>query len=330
MIQIQYQSSNSVVTDYYLNIIAKILNDGIYDTNHKLYDCKKEDIIIVPTSIEFCKVYLKGFRRIIYWMQGLDGEESYLKHHSSIRRQILDKITKFALKRSTAIFFVSEEMKRYEEEKLKINVSDRSFIMPCFNVSKEEGLYFDENKYEKNVFTYVGSLTRWQCFPQTVDLYKKIENTREDVELRVYTFSEEEAERVLKEKKVRNYLVTSVSPDKMTSVLREVKFGFVLRDNIPVNRVATPTKLSSYLSAGVIPIFSDCLVDFYEKTKKMDYIVPMDDYDLVPDKLQYLMEHKTSVEHLKKEYQYLFETYYNPDYYVGRYKTRLRKLVESQ
>lgn len=48
----------------------------------------------------------------------------------------------------------------------------------------------------------------------------------------------------------------------MSEALADVKFGFVLRNDVPVNRVATPTKLSSYLSAGVIPVFSKYLKDF--------------------------------------------------------------------
>lgn len=70
----------------------------------------------------------------------------------------------------------------------------------------------------------------------------------------------------------------------MTDTLRDVKFGFVLRDDIAVNNVATPTKLSSYLSAGVIPIYSSALKDFYEKTKFMHCFVLVDDM-VVPDKL---------------------------------------------
>lgn len=90
---------------------------------------------------------------------------------------------------------------------------------------------------------------------------------RGDVELRVFTFSVDQANKLLEERGIKNYSVTSVPPDQMTEALRDVKFGFVLRDDIAVNNVATPTKLSSYLSAGVIPVYSTALKDFHEKRK---------------------------------------------------------------
>ena len=328
MIQIQRQS-NSAVTDYYLDVIGGMCakKEELYGHSHPLSECKKNDIIIVPTATDFLKVYLRGFRRIVYWMQGIDSEESYLKHHSMFRKKLLDWVTLFALKRAKAIFFVSDAMKRYEERKFGIKLDERSFIMPCFNVSKETGINFNEEKYAKNVFAYVGSLSQWQCFSQTVDFYKRIEDRWKDVEFRVFTFSEDEAKGVLSEKGVRNYSVRCVAPDQMTTALKDVKFGFVLRDNIPVNNVATPTKLSSYLSAGVIPVYSTSLIDFHDKTRDFTYSVPIEDYTQIPKKLEELMSNHVNYNLLCKEYNFLFDTYYNPNYYTNMYQERLCRLL---
>ena len=330
MIQIQRQS-NSEVTDYYLDVVAGMCarKEDIYGYSHLLSECKKNDVIIVPTAIDFLKVYLRGFRRIVYWMQGIDAEESYLKHHSLWRKNILDVFTWFALKKAKAVFFVSNEMKRYEERKFKVELERKSFIMPCFNVTNKKGLLIDKGKYSKKVFTYVGSLSQWQCFSQTVDLYKQIESKYSDAEFKVFTFSEEEAKQILLEKGVKNFSVSSVPPDQMTQALKDVKFGFVLRDNISVNNVATPTKLSSYLSAGVIPIYSTSLIDFYEKTRDLNYCVPVDDISQIPDKLVDLIENSVDYELLCKEYNHLFNTYYNPDYYTYMYHERLCELLQK-
>lgn len=329
MIQIQRQS-NSVVTDYYLDIIGGMCakKGKLYGYSHPLSACEKNDIIIVPTATDFLKVYLRGFRRIVYWMQGIDAEESYLKHRSLWRKKVLDLLTCFALKKAKAVFMVSNEMKRYEEEKFKLNLEKKSFIMPCFNVSKEQGLLLiEKKKFTKNVFTYVGSLSQWQCFSQTVDLFKQIESKYDDAELKVFTFSEETAKHILIEKGVKNFTVSAVPPDQMTCALKDVKFGFVLRDNIPVNNVATPTKLSTYLSAGVIPIYSNSLMDFYEKTHGLNYCIPVDDNTRIPDKLVELIENPVDYELLSKEYNMLFDTYYNPSYYTYMYQERLCELL---
>lgn len=326
MIQIQRQE-NSAVTDYYLDVIARMFDgEEVYDASHSLEECKKTDIIIAPTATEFFRVYRHGFKKIVYWMQGIDGEESYLKHKSRIRKFILDFFTKFALKRAKAVFFVSEEMKRYEEEKFRLKLDDKSFIMPCFNVSEETGLFFDEEKYDKNVFAYVGSLSKWQCFSEIVDFYKRIEEKYDDTFLRVFTFEKEAAKQILKEKGIEKYSVDTVPPEKMTEALRMVKFGFVLRENIAVNNVATPTKLSSYLSAGVIPIYSSCLVDFHKNTENMKYVIPVEESFEIPERLDEFIKNKLVCDAISAEYTALFDTYYNPMHYIESYRERLQAL----
>ena len=51
-----------------------------------------------------------------------------------------------------------------------------AFVMPCFNeeMDREQFLVHD---YNDNVFIYAGTLAAWQCFEQTVRLYKQIEET---------------------------------------------------------------------------------------------------------------------------------------------------------
>lgn len=329
---VRSSSGNREVTDYYLDVIASLIE---FCGEKKLADeiqishCKKEDIIIVPTVVEFVKLYLKGYKNQVYWMQGIDAEESYMKNGSKLRKFILNVITKFTIKRAMAIFFVSEEMKKYEENKFGIKTDKKSFIMPCFNVSKTEMLQVNEEKYRKNIFTYVGSLSKWQCFEEMLDFYKQIKMIDQNSELRVFTFDENEARKIVEEKNIKNCIVSSVAPEKMTEALADVKFGFVLRKDDPVNCVATPTKLSSYLSAGVIPIFSDCLKDFYSRTHNMEYVIPVSKFKPT-DKLKDLLVNEIDTIKLTNEYLELFNTYYNPQYYIKKYKEKMCKILEEK
>lgn len=57
--------------------------------------------------------------------------------------------------------------------------------------------------------------------------------------------------------------VRSVPRSEVGEYCRRATFGFVLRDDVAVNRVACPTKLIEYLGYGVIPIvFSPAIGDF--------------------------------------------------------------------
>ena len=329
---VRSSSTNAEVTDYYLDVIGSIMEacgEKKYDETIELKQCDKKDIIIAPTAVDFIKIYFKGYKNIIYWMQGLDSEESFMRNGSKLRCFVLDLITKFSMKNALAIFYVSEEMKKYAENKFHISTDEKSFIMPCFNVSRTEALQKDESKYKKNIFTYVGSLSKWQCFEETIDFYKQIEKIDSNAELKIFTFAEEEAKKIVASKEIKNCIVTSVSPDKMTEALADVKFGFVLRENEPVNRVATPTKLSSYLSAGVIPIFSKYVKDFYNRTANFEFVVPISDFK-PNDKLYKLMTDEINVDKLVSEYMDLFNSYYNPDFYINRYKEKMSGLLENK
>lgn len=329
---VRSSSTNAEVTDYYLDVIGSIVEEcgeKKYEETRELKQCDKKDIIVAPTAVDFIKIYFKGYKNIIYWMQGLDLEESFMRNGSKLRCLVLGLITKFAMKKALAIFYVSEEMKKYEENKFRISTCEKSFIMPCFNVSRTEALQKDERKYKKNIFTYVGSLSKWQCFEETLDFYKQIEKIDPNAELKIFTFAEEEAKKIVANKNLKNCIVTSVAPDKMTEALADVKFGFVLREDDPVNRVATPTKLSSYLSAGVIPIFSKYIKDFYNRTINFEYVVPVSDFN-PNEKVKKLMIEKINVDKLISEYMNLFESYYNPTYYIGIYKNRMFELLERK
>ena len=328
MVFIKY-CSNSAVTEKYLNIIGKMFSDECVKEFKNAEEVKETDLLIVATEIDFLKCYLKGIRNIVYWMQGITAEESYLKHKSYPRKAVLNQITKFALKKSKAIFYVSEEMKRFEESKFKIDTSNKSFIMPCFNIDLDESSFSYEKKYANNVFAYVGSLSKWQCFSETVDFYKKIENDIKDTKLLVFTSEQELAKEILEKKRVKNYSVSFVSPQDMCKALYPVKFGFVLRDDIEVNRVATPTKLSSYMASGVIPVFSDCLCDFKKISSNMKFAVSVKNKK-VPEKLVALINDKIDPEDISSEYADIFKTYYNPDYYIERYARSLKTICKRK
>ncbi|EBK9383496.1 hypothetical protein DXM32_24755 [Salmonella enterica] len=52
----------------------------------------------------------------------------------------------------------------------------------------------------------------------------------------------------------RTIMVDSLPKEDVIKVMTRCHLGFVLRDDIVVNRVACPTKLIEYLECGVVPI----------------------------------------------------------------------------
>lgn len=310
---------NSEATDYYLETISKMFLNAGYESVFCKYDenISKDSIIVVSTVLEFYRYYKKGYKNIFYWMQGIESEESFLKHKNIIKKIGLNYLTKFAIKKSIGIFLVSKEMKYFIEKKFKVNISEKSFVMPCFNSNISKQSFMKKNKYSDNIFTYIGSLSNWQCFDETIDFYKKIATKIKNTSLEIYTFSVEEAKKKLDEKGITNYIVKRVKAEEMDEVLKNVKFGFTIRDDNPVNNVATPTKFSTYLASGVIPIFSDCIKDFYNNTKNMKYVIPVKNTQEVPNKLVELCNSNINPNEIIEEYNILFDSYYNRDKYIS-------------
>ena len=66
---VRSSSTNAEVTDYYLDVIASLMEacgEKKYEDDIDLKQCKKKDIIIAPTSVDFVKLYFEGYKNQIY------------------------------------------------------------------------------------------------------------------------------------------------------------------------------------------------------------------------------------------------------------------------
>jgi hypothetical protein len=325
------KDTNADATKYYLNVIEK---SAVMAKQHvrqvdNVNDAKsgdKTDIYLVTTPIDAVKIYLQGKRRIIIWFQGVFSEESYLKHKSIIRRSMLRFIEKFILKKALFVFFVSKEMHRYYTELFNVNLEKKYYIMPCFNTELKKDSFMDKDKYKNNIFCYAGSLSIWQGFDKILACYKQIEKRQaHETQLLILTHERDKAKKLLKEAEITNYEIDYVSLEELPKILKRAKFGFILRDNIIVNRVSTPTKISTYTANGIIPIYSDCLVDFHNKTKDKKFVLSYNDKDF-KDKLMKLMTEDINTEEIHEEYLDLFKTYFNVDYHVERIADKMKNV----
>ncbi len=262
MIWIKKEKIVATVADFYLDTIAQGLEKAghrtkaIYEWSEMDYSEGDRVLVIGATRAK----ELWG-RKIpyYYWAQGIWPEESFLRYGSHVRSWVQGIMEKRALKKAEFVFFVSNAMKKHFEEKYKLNFDGKCYIMPCANEKFHREAFLTPGKYESNVFCYAGALSQWQCFEETVALYKKIETARPDSHLLLLVKEREQAEKLLAKYKVKNYSIDYVSIEELPRVLAKVKFGFVIRKESPVNAVATPTKVVTYLCNGLIPIYSHTL-----------------------------------------------------------------------
>ena len=319
--------ANAVVLNGYLDIIKQgLIKCGFAcDEVKNVTGLSKKDLYVFPMGIDAFKFYHKGYRNFILWQQGATADESYMRNKSKLRYNLLNYIDLFAMKKAKIIFFCSEYMRTHYEHLAHRSYINKSYTMPCFNETLSTHI-IEEKDYTKKNFAYVGSLDLWQCFDETIALYKEIENFYPNAHIKVLTFSVNEAIKKIKERGIRNYEVKCVKKENVQNELKDTVYGFVIRKDSIVNRVATPTKLSSYMSVGVIPIFSNVLEDFKKVSNNMKYAISVGNIHYVSDvlaKIDLPIEKKELI----KEYSQLFSSYYGIHNHVNHISRLMKEIL---
>lgn len=275
---------SSDATDFYLNMLTKAADScGDISWVSQLRQLSSNDIVIVVDAKDCLKVVCYSFffnlnLRVFTWYQGVVPEEAFLVFRSYIRYFYWSIFEFFALFFSQHNIFVSDAMLLHYKKKYRFR-KDNYTVIPCFNVDGFKVDNIDVFRKKKDLLVYAGSLAHWQKFSDTIDAFLTIRNSNSNYKFKVLTREIAKANQLLQEKGIFDAEVKYVSPDKLFLELLECKYGFILRDDIAVNNVATPTKINSYLSCGVVPILSSCVGDFKVKMKGGP-IVFVDDYNV--------------------------------------------------
>jgi len=300
----------------------------VIDSMQKIKTHKKNDYYIIGAAKPALLLLINGYKNVIFWRQGAGPEERKM-YKEPFYMVLIDSVAeKYILKKAKILFFVSEAMKEHFEKKYRLDFFNRCYIMPCFNEDRlDEECFNNDEKYQNNIFSYSGNLLPWQCFEKTVEIYSRIEQKSVlPTKFLVLTYEIEKAKKILISKNVKNFEVKYVTPDLVGREMRNVKYGFVIRENDIVNNVATPTKLSSYLAHGVIPIITESIIDFCSVTKDYKYLIRLKEIDIEKNSAQILEHVKQKIEKIdvKIEYGKIFEKYYNTEYYISSIKKMLK------
>ena len=323
------KEDKSNVQEYYVRVIMQAFEQLGYEhvflsSISDAYKLPKDAIIITISHYATALLCLRGYKEILYWVQGSSPDESFMRNHSYMRKWAISAIEYIALRKAKYIFMVSRGMLDYYKKKYHKDFSYKTYIMPCYNSEIQKPLFMTPGKYDNNTFCYVGGLSVWQCFPETVDIYKKVEDAIPGSFFKVFTGDKEKAEAILKEKGVKNYSVGHVSPDKLVEALADCKYGFIVRKESPVNYVATPTKLSNYMSAGLIPIVSNTVAFFPEILGKTQYAVILDEKNSI-DRIVEMSQQKISADSVFEEFDRAFKMFYNTELHIDQIRKEIQK-----
>lgn len=305
-------------TDFYVGIVRDALLSKKESVEYitKASDIEHEDVVFTITLFTFIKALLKRPSKQIHWFQGITPEEIWLLNLPKWRKVIYSFFCKLferiVLKKSHLNFFVSKSMVEHYRNKYGYK-GNNLIIMPCFNAKLLDEAFTDE-KYSKPSFVYAGNLAKWQCVEETLALFKKIKSHIPEAELFLFTKEEDKANSLLKKYELTAQ-VRYVPYTELTAEMSKIKYGFLIREDIEINRVATPTKMNTYLATGIIPVFSDVVGDFKHVFKDLQYAVSLTaDGDGI-DKLYEIEDSQVKCDYVKEEYAKIFDSYYSPDFY---------------
>jgi len=312
-------------TKVYVQIIEKTFTEIGYNFvySNSINDIKKGDLVLtIEVKDFFLLMLLKRNLKIINWYQGIVPEEALLIKKSFFRKLYLEFFERFTLKKSMFNIFVSDAMKKHYDTKYKILINNY-FIMPCFNKQINEKSF--TNKYIYPSFVYAGSMHEWQCIDRMLEIYSNIKKQLKNASLTILTNEIEQA----KLKLIKNTLdgdVKYVTLHELDNELSKYKYGFLVRDNIAVNQVATPTKLNTYMANGVIPIFSN-VIDYYNNLEtNYKIVLSNDDKDymrIINFEKNIMVDNKEIYE----EYLLVFQNEFNETKYINSLKSKLELIL---
>jgi hypothetical protein len=300
LVQNEFPTNKILTYDNYLNFLKVLIKND--ETN---IFCSSFTDVIMALPVRLFKQF-----SIYYWDQGIAPEESYMRHKSKIRKYILSLAEYFALSFSTYQILVSTEMKRFLEAKYKIKL--RSIIIPC-----SSDLTYKNIEKIKDSYAYVGGMSVWQRFDTIVQMFNRIAHSRPEATLYVATADLEVAKKIIQtylDTQFHNRLTLQSISNRtiMESFLNSMEYGFLIRDDVPVNNVASPIKLAEYLSCGVNVIISDALTSYAPlieqyaagiSVKNLEDIKKIDTFSYSLDNALRLYQDYFSEPHLQNRYK---------------------------
>ncbi len=208
-----------------------------------------------------------------------------------------------SIKHSDVCITVSEKLCKQLEENSREKIKSNPIISCGVNTDLYKCDEYDGelNKLTENriVLGYCGGLQAWQNIELIIDVATKLHEYDNRIFLMIYTGFEipQKIQALLDKLGKDNYHVKSLKPAEVPSHLKLLDAGFLLRDNLVLNIVSSPTKICEYLAAGVPLVCTEYSGDYARSVHngKEGFVLsnhPNYDSSTINELLNYLKEVK--------------------------------------
>lgn len=193
-------------------------------------------------------------------MHGSVPEEEFLygRYEAAQKYGDLEELT---VKNAKYIICVTAAMEEHLRKKYGDQLQAKTFVLPIVDDNILSETKVQKKSHKKPVVVYAGGIFAWQNIEM---MQQAIQQQLELAEYFVYTPTPDKFWETWGKAPRGKVSVKAVTPDYLREKgYPQADYGFVLRDDIVVNNVACPTKISEYLRYGIIPIMhTDRVGDF--------------------------------------------------------------------
>ncbi|WP_415283062.1 hypothetical protein [Clostridium perfringens] len=249
------------IAKYILNIFLKVKYNN---SEKKIIHCRAQEASLIISEFDENKYNFK----LISDIRGAQYEElkdtnlSRAIHFKKIEDRIFNK-------KNLSFNFVSNKL--FEHYNLKYNITNNYNIIPCFG----SFIYNNNNKIygeKENIsYIYIGG----QQFYQKLDQYYKILRKTEDKSTWIFCLNgnknldfEEKIKVEANKKNINLNILYNLSKSELKQIYLKADVGVIYRDNLELNRVASPVKIAEYLSNGLAVMMIGEIGDFYDEINK--------------------------------------------------------------
>lgn len=237
---------------------------------------------------------------------------SEIEFRNSFRSNWLSKFVyenqKKSIKYANHIVGVSEKLISQLTESTGEKINDYSIISCGIDTARFKSLeQFDlDIPHDRIVLGYIGGFQKWQNIDKIFEVVEALREMNQNIYFVLFTNSDlvpiqKRLDRIGK----NNYLTKGLSFKDVPSHLSLLDAGFLLRDNLILNTVSSPTKTAEYLASGVPVICTRYSGDYKKNIEHGNQGFVLDAPDIQIDEL---LELNNYLIHVKKKRQMFKES----------------------